>query len=72
MGLTERFTAHLSMLGLSAERVLVAEGLLSEIRAGMPTRVISVPPQSENALLTLLRKVRRDLDKIITDLEATA
>src|SRR5215216_3688472 len=48
------------------QRLLVDEGLLSEIRPGLPTRVIAMPsvPQPDVALVRL-RKLRRDLDELI-------
>jgi DNA-binding FadR family transcriptional regulator len=56
-----------------AQRRLVAEGLLSEIRPGLPTRVIAVPEDPEpDRNLARLRKLRRDLDEIIASLEAPA
>jgi DNA-binding transcriptional regulator YhcF (GntR family) len=56
-----------------AQRRLVAEGLLSEIRPGLPTRVIAVPSEPvPDPLLTRLYKLRLDLDEIIADLESTS
>jgi DNA-binding GntR family transcriptional regulator len=56
-----------------AQQLLVDEGLLSKIRAGVPTRVIAVPAQPEpDPALSKLRKVRRELDEIIADLEKAA
>lgn len=54
-----------------AEHLLVAEGLLSPIRPGVPTRVIAVPEPSSAApvgrleLLARLRKLQRDVDSLI-------
>ena len=55
----------------AAEEILVKEGLLSEIRAGVPTRVIAKPAASaaHDDLLTKLRAVHRDLGRVIADLE---
>jgi DNA-binding FadR family transcriptional regulator len=56
-----------------AQRLLVAEGLLSEIRAGVPTRVIALPADPEpDPVLIQLRKLRRELDEIIARLEGDA
>lgn len=53
-----------------AQRLLVTEGLLSEIRPGLPTRVLATPLEQEpNQLLTRLLKLRRELDEIIDSLE---
>jgi DNA-binding transcriptional regulator YhcF (GntR family) len=55
----------------AGERLLVDEGLLSQIRAGIPTRVVAVPSQLEPSVtLVRLRKLREELDEIIDDLEA--
>jgi DNA-binding FadR family transcriptional regulator len=52
-----------------AQRQLVAEGLLSEIRPGVPTRVIALPAAAPDDVLVKLRKLRRELDEIIVGLE---
>jgi DNA-binding transcriptional regulator YhcF (GntR family) len=58
----------------SAERELVKEGLLSEIRPGLKTRVIAVPadePKSaDDATLAKLKKIQRDLAAVIAEIEA--
>ena len=57
----------------AAEGVLVDEGLLSEIRPGMPTRVIGKPAETEpDPTLVKLRKFRRELDELIAELEGGA
>jgi DNA-binding GntR family transcriptional regulator len=55
-----------------AEKILVEESLLSEPRAGVPTRVIRVPSRSDNPILAQLRKLRGELDKIIVEMEGAA
>jgi DNA-binding GntR family transcriptional regulator len=53
-----------------AEHLLVDEGLLSEIRAGVPTRVIAKPAaRATGEAVGKLRKLRRELDDIISGLE---
>ena len=56
-----------------AQSILVAEGLLSEIRHGVATRVLATPsaPQVE-PLLERLRRMRKDIDEIIKRLEGDA
>lgn len=57
----------------AAQRLLVTEGLLSEIRSGLPTRVIAVPSSpGRDPVLDSLHKLRRDLDQIIAGLEGRA
>jgi DNA-binding GntR family transcriptional regulator len=51
-----------------AEQLLVEEGLLSEIKAGHPTRVIALPDKTPSALAKL-RQMRRDLDEVIAEME---
>jgi len=57
----------------AAQRMLVAEGLLSPIRAGMPTRVIAIPPSdTANDLLVKLHALRRAVDDLIDEVTASA
>jgi DNA-binding GntR family transcriptional regulator len=54
----------------AGEQVLVREGLLSEIRMGLPTVVIATPGQLPlEPLLKRLRDNHRDLGEIIAGLE---
>ncbi|MDQ1745670.1 MAG: hypothetical protein QOE23_4009 [Pseudonocardiales bacterium] len=53
-----------------AQRPLVEEGLLSEVKAGVPTRVIAVPAGDATPdVLPKLRELRREIDAIIKQLE---
>jgi len=56
----------------AAQQILVDEGLLSEIRPGVPTRVIAVPAaQNEGSQILLkLVKLRNELDELIAGLQA--
>jgi DNA-binding GntR family transcriptional regulator len=57
----------------AAEEILVSEGLLSEVRAGVPTRVIAQPARTcVDEELLRLRAVHRDLGNIIANLESRA
>jgi GntR family transcriptional regulator len=55
----------------AAEQVLVNEGILSEIRAGMPTVVIAIPGKLPlGRLIKRLRENQQDLSEIIAGLES--
>jgi DNA-binding transcriptional MocR family regulator len=56
---------------LRANRWLAAEGWLSPIRSGVPTRIIAIPPEGPEPSreLQALRKARAYLDQLIGDLE---
>lgn len=56
----------------AAEQILVGEGLLSEIRMGIPTTVIAVPAtdNQHTKLITRLRALQKELGAIADELEA--
>jgi DNA-binding GntR family transcriptional regulator len=54
----------------NAQRVLVAEGLLSEIKIGVPTRVIAKPVRSSaDGALEALRRLHHELEAVIRQVE---
>jgi GntR family transcriptional regulator len=54
----------------AAEQLLVTEGILSEIRTGMPTAVIAIPGELPfDRLIKRLRDNHQDLAEIIAGLE---